>query len=186
MNPGQMARRRRDMNLWLDWILLFASLIVFSTGLVLLLCLHVGRGATATSAFGVGRSVWMTVHRGSAALAIAGVALHVGLHWRAFCNRLARRIPRKMRRPIDAELLMYLAFGVSASTGLVAWLLLDAHPGIGPMSRTRHAWIDVHHIASLVSLVFVVHHIGHRWHSMARRARPPAMPEDPACSARGS
>jgi len=162
--------RRREVNVLLDWVVLATGLLTFATGLVLLLHFHVGRGALAASALGVDKLVWLNVHRLCAALLIAGVAAHVTLHWRAFCGRL--RIPRL----VNSESILYAAFAASALTGLVAWFVLDgSSPLLGPAviglaSHGRHAWIDTHHVSSLVSLLLVVHHVGHRWRFMRVQA----------------
>jgi hypothetical protein len=173
--------QRRELNLLLDWSLLVAALATFSTGLVLLLCLHAGHGAFATSALGQSKLVWLNLHRFSAAVTALGVVTHVGLHWRAFRAKLTNVVTRRTKRPINSELVMYVAFFVAAFTGLVAWLVLEgASPILGPAvigraNSTRHPWIDTHHISSLMSLVLIVHHIGHRWRLMVRRARPVAV-----------
>jgi hypothetical protein len=170
--------RRREANVLLDWVLLAAGLLAYSTGLVLLLRFHVGDGAFAASTLGLGKLVWLNLHRFSAAAVALGVLVHVGLHWRAFRAKLTDVVRRRTKRPIHSELVMYVAFFVAASAGLVAWLVLEgSSPVFGPAligraSGIRHPCIDTHHVSSLVSLVLVAHHVGHRWRLMARRARP--------------
>lgn len=173
--------QRRQLNLLLDWGLLCTALVTFSTGLVLLLRFHAGQGAFATAAFGVNKLVWVNVHRLSAVLVLADVITHVGLHWRAFCGRFTNVATRGTRRRVDSELVMYTAFLIAALTGLAAWLVVEgSSPLFGPAvigraHSTRHPWIDTHHISSLVLLALVVHHGGHRWRFMVRRARPVAV-----------
>jgi cation transport ATPase len=160
--------QRRELNLQLNWVLLFAALMTFSTGLVTLLRLHMGPGAFASSAFGVDRLVWLNIHRLSAVLTLSAVTVHIVLHWRAFRSRLTRIFDKGKRRRVDIELLMYAAFIISALAGFVAWLVLEgSSPLLGPMNyvhldHDRHHWIDVHHLISLVCLALVVHHAGHR------------------------
>jgi hypothetical protein len=169
--------RRRDSNLLLNWTLLAAAFTSFSTGLVLLVRFHMGDGAFSTSALGVGRLAWLNVHRLSGAFAAVAVAAHVALHWRTFRKILTSAATLERRRLVKSEPLMYGAFFISVWTGLVAWLVVKGSPPIcGPVilahaSAARHAWIDAHHLSSLVSLPLVVHHVGHRWRSMARRPR---------------
>lgn len=173
--------QRRELNLLLDWVLLAAALATFSTGLVLLLCLHAGDGASAAAALGVDRLIWVNVHRLSAALALAGVTTHVALHWRAFRSRLANVIARRTKRPVDSEAVLYATFLIAAFTGFVAWLALEGSTPlfgpavIGPASGARHPWIDTHHLSSLVSLALIVHHVGHRWRLMVRRPGPASL-----------
>jgi hypothetical protein len=172
---------RRELNRLVDWVLLVAAFATFSTGLVLLLGLHVGRGASAASALGQGKLLWLNLHRFSAAATVLGVVTHVALHGRAFLARLTTVVRRTTKRRIGSEPVMYAAFLVAAVTGLVAWLFVEgSSPVLGPAvigraNAARHPWIDTHHVASLVSLVFVVHHVGHRLRFMVGRARPAAV-----------
>jgi hypothetical protein len=173
--------QHRKWKLLLDWVLLAAGLTTFSTGLVLLFCFHVGQGPFATSTLGVDRLVWLNLHRLSAVPVILCVITHVGLHFKTFLARLKNIARRGAKRPINSELIMYAAFFVAAFTGLVAWwFLAGSSPLFGPavigrISSTRHPWIDTHHISSLVSLMLIAHHIGHRWRFLFRRARPGAI-----------
>jgi hypothetical protein len=168
--------QHRKWKFLLDWVLLAAGLTTFSAGLVLLFCFHVGRGSYATSGLGVDRLVWLNLHRLSAVPVILCVITHVGLHFKTFLARLKNVARRRVRRRINSELIMYMAFFVTVSTGLVAWWVLPgSSPLFGPAviggaSSTRHPWIDAHHISSLVSLVLIVHHIGHRWRFLSCRA----------------
>ncbi|MEW6264470.1 MAG: DUF4405 domain-containing protein [Thermodesulfobacteriota bacterium] len=172
---------RREFNLLLDWILFVAALMTFSTGLVLLLCFHMGHGALTISALGQSKLFWFNLHRLSAAVMTTGAVTHVGLHWRAFRGTLTNVVTRRRRRPINSELTMYTALFIAALTGFVAWLVLEgSSPLFGPAfigraSSTRHPWIDTHHTASLLSFLLIVHHVGHRWRFMVRRARPGAV-----------
>jgi hypothetical protein len=169
--------QRRELNLLLDWILFVASLVTFLTGLALLFRFHMGDGAFAISALGQSKLFWLNLHRLSAAVVAAGAATHAGLHWRAFRSRLTNTGAKRTRRPINSELIMYTAFLIAALTGLVAWLVLEgSSPLFGPAvidraSGVRHPWIDTHHISSLVALLFIVSHVGHRWRLMVSRPR---------------
>jgi hypothetical protein len=173
--------QRRELNLLLDWILFVASLVTFSTGLVLLLRFHMGDGAFSISALGQSRLFWFNLHRLSAVIVATGALTHVALHWRAFRSRLTNIAAKRTRRPINSELIMYTAFLIAALTGLVAWLVLQgSSPLFGPAligraSNARHPWIDIHYISSLVSLLLIVYHVGLRWGFMVRRPHPVAV-----------
>jgi hypothetical protein len=170
--------QRRELNLLLDWALFVASFVTFSTGLVLLIWFHMGNGAFAIAALGHSKLFWLNLHRLSAAVVATVTVTHVGLHWRAFRSRLTNIVTNRTRRPINSELIMYIAFFIAALTGLVAWSVMEgSSPLFGPaiIGRTgssRHPWIDTHHISSLVSLLLIVNHVGHRWGFMGRRPRP--------------
>ena len=170
--------QRRELNLLLDWILFVASVVTFSTGLVLLIRFHMGEGAFAVSGLGQSKLFWLNLHRLSAAVVAAAAVTHVGLHWRAFRSRLTNIVAKRTKRPINSELIMYTVFLIAALTGLVAWLVLEgSSPLFGPAvigraSGARHPCIDTHHISSLVALLLIVHHVEHRWGFMASRSRP--------------
>jgi len=171
--------KRRQLNLVLDWCLAPSALILFATGLLLLLRFHVGGGASATSALGVDRLIWVNLHRFSAVFVVAAVAAHVALHWRAFVFRFAEAFGAERRGWFDVELVMYAVCVASALTGFIAWLVLAGSTplfgpaAIGRLSETRHHWIDAHHIVSLVTLILVSHHFGHRFRSMTGGPRRP-------------
>lgn len=171
---------RRELNFYLDWLLVIASVVTMSTGLILLFFLHVGSGVHAASALGVGKLAWLNVHRLSAVVVLAGSAAHVVLHWRAFSRRLARvfRKNKKTKKRRNAiELLMYATFLVTGIASLVAWWLLEGSSPllgpaiIGPLTEPRHAWIDAHNFSSLALLALLAHHVGHRWRFLAGRRR---------------
>lgn len=169
--------KQRELRFRLSWIVLFASLATFISGLVILFCLHVGRGAFAHSALGQSRLFWLNLHRFSAIVLSIGVVGHVALHWRSFCRIIVKVITGRKGKSTRSELLMYLVFTIAAVTAFVAWLVLDGSSRIrGPAFITpghnrRHFWIDAHHVSSLVALAFVAHHIGHRWRLLIRQPR---------------
>lgn len=166
--------KRARLNFLVDWALVFPALGLFLTGLLLLLCFHVGAGASAASAFGVHRLLWLDIHRFSGVLVAGGVLTHVRLHWRPFRGRIEKCLAGKAVTRFDAELIMYLACFVATLTGFTAWLGLEGSSPIlgpvvlGPTASSRHLWIDAHNISSLVSLVLVLHHVVHRCNAMFR------------------
>ena len=170
--------QHRELTIRLDWFLLFASFVTFGSGLVLLFRFHVGPGAFAVAAFGIGKLAWLNIHRLSAAPMLAGVLAHVWLNWRPFRARLKIFSNRKKRKILDPEPILYAAFFLAAASGLIAWLLIKGSvpmlgPALsGPVSGARHPWIDVHHISSLLSLALAVHHLGHRRRFFFRAVHP--------------
>ncbi len=166
--------QRRALKLLVNWTVLFAALITFSSGLVLLLKFHMGHGAFAASAFGVDKLVWLNVHRLAAIPLVAGILTHTLLNWRAFRGRLGKRVSRSTGKRSDRELHMYACFFIAALTGLVAWLAVEgSSPLLGPAltaraSGVRHPWIDVHNLTAVMSLVLVAQHVRCRWRAMGR------------------
>ena len=162
--------QRRELNFLVDWSLLAAASVAFSTGIAMLLRLHMGREACAAEALGVSRGVWLNVHRLSAIVTASGIAAHASLHWPAVRARISSLVRRKRKNPVDPELLLYAAFLVSAVSAVVAWTASD---GSVRSVHVWHHWIDAHHISSLVLLALAAHHAGHRWRFMSRyRPRP--------------
>jgi hypothetical protein len=149
----------------------------FSTGLVILICLHMGEGALAVTAWGVERLVWLNIHRLTAAGVVLIVAIHIGFNWPSFSRRFANLINKKMKKPLDSELILYFAFFTSTLSSFTAWLVIEGSTPIfgsaviGLLSQARHRWIDIHHLSSLVSLVLIVHHVGHRLKFMVSKVR---------------
>jgi len=169
--------QHRRLSFFVDWLLLFAGFVTFSSGLVLLICFHMGHGAWATTALGVSRLVWTNLHRITAILMLAGVVTHVGLHFKTFKIRFKNVIAPGAKRPINSELIMYVVAFVAVAAALVAWWVIGgASPLRGPvvmgrLSNPRHLWIDTHHFSSLLLLVLVSHHVGHRRRFLFRRPR---------------
>jgi len=170
------AFQRRKVNLLLDWIALFSGFAAFSTGLIMLTRFHMGDGVFMTEAYGIGRLVWLNIHRFSAAVMALSLLLHIWLHWRAFCSRFAVYFSKKRKKLVDSELTLYFTFFISGITGFAAWLILSGStPLFGPLileraEGIRHPFLDIHHLTSLVLLIFSVHHFCHRWRLMFRRS----------------
>jgi NAD-dependent dihydropyrimidine dehydrogenase PreA subunit len=140
---------RRELNLLVNWILLAGSLVAFASGVALLsLHFHSAQEADGASAPGPSGLTWLTLHRSAASVVILGVATHVGLHWAAFRKKLSKAVIRKAKSRSGAEVTMYVAFLIAVITP---------------------KWAEIHCTLTLVLLVLVIHHIGHRWRCMTRR-----------------
>ena len=163
-----MDMNRRNVNLLINWLILAAAFVAFSTGIVLLVRFHMGHGAFAKSALGMDKLVWLNVHRFSALIVGGGVVAHAVLHWKTLQKNISNFISHRAKRRVNIEVVMYSVFLVSALSSLIAWWVLDgSSPIFGPavierMSGARHHWIDTHNFASLFSLALITHHIGHR------------------------
>jgi hypothetical protein len=140
----------------------------------LFLAFHVGEGVFRTTALGLSRLTWLNFHRLPALIAAAGIGLHVALNWKAFVARLWHGFYRERTKRAASELMLYVAFGTVAMTGIVVWLFVKgsaplAGPApLGHLPHLRHQFVDVHNIAGLVTLALTAHHVGHRWHRMVR------------------
>ncbi len=164
-------RRTRRLRLiyWTDLTAFIGGLLVFATGVVLLLRFHVGpEGATRSAALGMSRLAWVDVHRVAAVLTVAALAAHVYLHW-PIISRNMLRILRHAGRVRARDRILYLGFTVVAAAGFVAWLVLPGSPpflvlgssswNVLPPPTERHAVIDVHNLVGMAVLVTVVMHV---------------------------
>ncbi len=165
---------RNHFRLLVDVVLLATAFLTFASGLVLFLRFHMGGGAFRTSALGLTRLAWLNLHRLPALLLVAVLGLHLILNGRAFRSRLRNGFARKSQARAVPELVLYGTFWTAALTGIVAWFFVSGSAPIeGPVPfgwlyPARHHVVEVHHIVALVALVLAVHHVGHRWHRMAR------------------
>jgi hypothetical protein len=167
--------RRVRLRLLVDSVLLVGAFVTFASGLVLLLGLHVGDGTARASALGLGRLAWLNLHRLPALTTLLALGLHIALDRRAFATRLRRIFRRDAAVPHGrADTVMCLAMLTVVLAGLAAWLLVGGSAPLlgpaplGPLPEPRHRWIDVHHVAGVVSLPLVTHHVAHRWRWMVR------------------
>jgi hypothetical protein len=158
----------------LDVVVLVAAFLTFASGLVLFLNLHRDEGAFRMSTLGLTRLAWLNLHRLPALIVVSGIGLHIALNWKAFIARLRHGFSRKSKSRAVPELILYVTFWTVATTGIVAWFLVDGSaPLAGPvplgwLHHTRHHVVEVHHIVGLVALLLAAHHVGHRWHRMVQ------------------
>jgi cytochrome b561 len=168
--------RRRTFELVVDWLLVGAGTLAFGTGLVLLLGLHVGYGAIRPELGGLGRFVWLDLHRIAAIATATGMTAHVVTHLRPLTTRVRRSLRAWPDRRALNELALYFVFPCMVLTGLVAWLAMGG--SVVPSAPVRlpgahdahHMVIDVHNVAGLVALVVTVLHLKPR----VRRLHPVA------------
>lgn len=166
---------RRQTTRPISWALLLSSLLVFVTGLVLLLGFHVGQGRFRAELLGLSRLTWLNLHRLPSVLVLLCLAAHLALHWRTLTARLQRMLTRTTRSRDRGELVLYLAFTLMAVTGLAAWMS-GSPPLIGPVAlgaipQPRHAVIDAHFLSGIISLLLAAHHVGHRYRALLARRR---------------
>ena len=164
------ARANNSANL----LALVASILVFSTGLLLLMHFHAGAGILRASALGHSRLVWVNLHRLSALASLAAIAVHVQLHWRPIAAQFGRVFGRRPGRVSRADLVLYVGFAVVSATGLTAWFAAPGSPPLfGPVTLSglepqRLFWIDLHHWSGLIVLPAVVIHVRQRFRSILR------------------
>lgn len=156
---------RTVLNYCVDVVTLLAGVVVFSTALVLFTQFHVGHGTLADSAFGVSRLVWLNTHRLAAVVVLAGVVVHVCLHWPSIVTRVIRTFKRLPGKARPSDLILYFGFALDLLTGFIAWLLLPGStPLFGPvhlghLEPARHLCIDLHNFTGLTLLPATIMHI---------------------------
>lgn len=151
-----------------------AAIVVFITGLLLLIHFHAGAASLRASGLGQSRLVWVNLHRFSALAFLAAVAVHVPLHWRPIAAQFERVFGRRPGKVSRADLVLYLGFAVVSATGLAAWFATPGSPPLfGPLTLSglapqRLFWIDLHHWSGLLVLPAVVIHVRRRLRSILR------------------
>jgi hypothetical protein len=157
-------------------VALAAGIIVFATGLILLMRFHVGpEGAFRQTGLGLTRLTWVNVHRFSATVFASSILLHVILHWRAIVHRL-RKLGRATPSMSRADPYLYFGFTLVFLAGFVAWLILPGSLNLlGPAEiemppRLQHTFIDIHNISGLVALVAAYLHVRRHFGWLLRRA----------------
>ena len=145
------------LNFWLDAVILIAFLVTAVTGV--LLWLGAGRGALLAS------------HAWSGVILLAGIILHLALHWdwvKCVVGRFFKRLPRPARVNLAVDSLLWLVFSVVTVTGLVDWLLPSGRSwgrrrtltsAVSLFSIEWHAWRDWHTWLGLAWLVIVIVHL---------------------------
>jgi hypothetical protein len=154
---------------------LIVSVMVFGTGLVLLFEFHVGGGALRTDFFGLGKELWLDVHRVAALGFLAYFIVHVQRHWKylkAVAKKWRVNLPKKTKSTTWEQVLLLLATFVVLWAGFYAWM---AFPGATLANGEYHDWIDVHNKAGLLLLAGMVVHVKRRWRQIFGAARRDAL-----------
>ena len=148
---------KTKLNFWLDAVILIAFLVTSVTGVLLWL--------------GAGRGEWITSHAWSGVVLLAGLILHLVLHWdwvKCVVGRFFKRLSSPLRINLAADSLLWLLFSVVAVTGLVDWLLPSGRgwgrrrtltSAVGLFSMEWHTWRDWHTWLGLAWLVIIIVHL---------------------------
>ncbi len=165
---GKVAgKNKKEINRRINIFSFVAATGVFGTGLILFFEFHVGHGAWNETFMGVGKSVWLDIHRVAAIAFAAGSILHIKLHWERLLN-VARRFVKgrsaRLRMMHLQQILLLVITIIVIGTGFCAWVLLSGPAYEG--TELRHRWIDVHNIGSLLLLAGLTAHIKRRWRRM--------------------
>jgi hypothetical protein len=162
-------------NFWLDLTILTTFLLTALTGLLLWLILPGGRGSGETMLLGMTRHQWIDVHNWTGLAMLAGVTLHLTLHWKwisCVSKRYFKKLARHARINFSLNSVLFVAFFLANLSGLIIWLLLPSggfQGGRNPfynatlLSLTRHQWQDLHLWAGLAMIVILINHLVLHW-----------------------
>ncbi len=172
------------LNFWLDVTILTLFMLTALTGLILWLILPHGRGNQSSAFFFIARITWIEIHNWTGLLTLAGLSVHISLHWKwitCVARRYFTKTAGQARLNFSLNSLLFVAFALTNLSGLAAWLILPSggyqggrNPFYGAtwFGLDRHGWTDLHLVAGLAMMaIFVLHLMLHwKWlNLMARR-----------------
>jgi hypothetical protein len=184
-------------NFWLDLAILTTFLLTALTGLLLWVVLPGGRGSGETVLLGLTRHQWIDLHNWIALAMLAGVTLHLTLHWKwisCVSRRYFKKLARQARINFLLNAVLFVAFFLANLSGLIIWLVLPSggfQGGRNPffnatlLSLTRHQWQDLHLWAGLAMIVILINHLVLHWDwllCVARRYAQAARCESDECA----
>jgi fucose 4-O-acetylase-like acetyltransferase len=177
-----MAGKSR-FNFWLDATVFSAFYITAITGLLLWLVIPSGRGSGNIVSFGLTRHAWLDVHQWVGLVLLAGMTLHLVLHWKwivCVSRRYFGRLARQARLNFSLNSLLFAAFLLVNLSGLLTWLVLPSggyRGGRNPLFNvtwlglTRHEWNDLHLWAGLAMMIIITIHLALHWRWLSCAAR---------------
>jgi 2-oxoglutarate ferredoxin oxidoreductase subunit delta len=138
---------------------LIVSIIVFGTGLILLIKFHMGFGAFQTEWLGITKSTWLLVHRVAAIGFLAGFVLHLATHLK-YIKKIAERwrhtLPKKIKTKSKVQILLLILTIIVLAAGFLPWIVM---PGASLENDLYHGWIDIHIRVGIVFLTGLLVHI---------------------------
>ena len=162
-------------NFWLDVTIFTLFLVTALSGLLLWLVLPDGRGSGETIFLGLTRHTWIDLHNWVGLAMLAGVTLHLLLHWKwisCVSRRYFKKVAYQARVNFSLNSLLFVAFLLVNLSGLIVWLVLPGggyqggrNPFYGAtlLTLTRHGWKDLHLWAGLVMIVIIIVHLVLHW-----------------------
>ena len=157
--PGTVTSRKKSTGLIISLSALFAMGWLTVSGFVLL-SFH-ARGLLEADRIGsMDKSEWLNLHK------IGALATAVLVGWHLLRHRVwIRRIPFKsigFRSVNRSSSLLFHTWNVTATTGLIPWLLPLASTGI------RFALVEIHDKLGIVLTVFLILHLVRKWPGLTR------------------
>jgi ferredoxin len=138
---------------------LILSIIVFGTGLILLIRFHIGFGAFRKEWLGVDKNNWLLIHQAAAIGFLIGFVLHLATHLKYLKNiaeRWRHTLPKKTKSKSRAQILLLILTIIVLSTGFIPWIVM---PDVTLGNDLYHGWIDIHNRIGIVFLTGLLVHI---------------------------
>jgi hypothetical protein len=163
------------LNFWLDVSLFTFFMIAVLLGLGLWLVFPTGRSGAEGSFLGLTRHTVKDFHAWVSVITLAGVIIHLALHWRWVTCMLGRfwgRTSTQARLNFALDSLLLTAFSLTSLSGLVIWLVLPGGGYRGGRNPAYHAalfgftrpdWVEFHGWVSLAILLIIFIHLTLHW-----------------------
>jgi Domain of unknown function (DUF4405) len=161
-------------NAWLDAAIFISLVLTAWTGVILWLILPEGSGSSYSLFLGVSKSAWVTVHDWAGVAMLAGLLMHVVLHWEwvvCVASRFTRRLPRQARTNFGLDAILGIVFLAVSISGLISWLAPGGgyHGGRNPaynalvLGLSRDGWNDLHLWAGVAMISLALLHLALHW-----------------------
>jgi hypothetical protein len=162
---------KTKFNFWLDVVLFVAFLVTVITGLLVWLVIPSGPAGRTFILLGMARHIWIDIHSWFGVGMLAGVALHLILHYKwigCVAERFFEKLARQARVNFSLDSVLFVVFFLTSLSGLIVWLALPSggyRGGRNPffnatlLGLTRYAWSDLHLWTGLAMLAVVTVHL---------------------------
>ncbi len=165
---------KAKFNFYLDAIIFAAFLVAGLTGVLFWMLLPEGQGSSRYVFLALRKSSWVDLHNWAGLVMLAGVCIHLLLHWKwivCAVQRYFRKLARQARINFTLDVFLFGAFVLVNLSGLVSWLILPAgyQGGRNPayqalwLGFSRHEWSDLHLWSGLAILAIVGVHVSFHW-----------------------
>ena len=136
-----------------------ATIVVFSTGVVLFARFHVGDGAQRIAWLDISKPIWLAIHKAAAVAFAVGLTAHAVLHWKyitTVATRWRAGLARKMKSKTAIQLLLLAMIVIILWTGYYPWISM---PGATLENDSYHQLIDIHNPMGIFALAGMCVHI---------------------------